>query len=273
MNDDFLYNNRPPVRKAFSDSLYQRLSRQYPDNHIQRKGIEVMINSFIRAFKWKYALLALVVIAALLFTFSEPVRAKTLELIRSIAGFNIEEQGESPIKEIAKGEGSTESADPESTVIEPTVYSVPTFTLPEALKNPPFQFGLPTWIPEGYVLDQNVGIANSKSWVALKWSNSNSSEIQMLVEQEYSGYNLPAGENSSEETMVNGQPALLVRGFWDHQGQWDPKRGITIGWIKDGHFYRLNYDEREPSHNEIKPIEGDMEAIIKELIQMAESIP
>jgi hypothetical protein len=94
----------------------------------------------------------------------------------------------------------------------------------------------------------------------------------MLVEREYTGYNIPAGENSSEEIKINGQPALLVRGFW-HAQQWDPRRGIAIGWSKDGHFYRLTYYEREPSHNEIVPIEGDMEAKIAVLVRMAESVP
>ncbi len=240
-----------------------------------------MKNSFSHIFKWQYALVVLLVTAASVFTFSAPVRAKALELIRIVAGFNVEERNEDPLKNLDEGEipssqaaalissSPTIAAASEPTVMEPTVYSVPTFTLPEALENPPFQFGLPAWVPEGYVLDQNVGV--TKSWVSMDWNNSNKSEIEMLVEQEYTGYNLPAGEGSSEEIKINGQSALLIRGFW-HDGQWDPRRGIMIGWVKEGHFYRLNYYEREPSHNEIKPIEGDMEVIIKELIRMAESV-
>jgi hypothetical protein len=284
MKDDFLYTSRPPVRKAFSDSLYQRLSIQYPDNQFQRKGVKFLKYSVTHLFKWEYALLALMVVAALGVTLSAPVRAKTLELIRTVAGFNVAEQKESPIKEAGENDisatqtviisspGLVETGSATPTAMEPTIYSIPTLMLPKVLKNPPFQFGLPTWVPEGYVLDQNVGIANSKSWVSLVWSNSDLSEIEMLVEREYTGYNIPAGENSSEEIKINGQPALLVRGFW-HEQQWDPKRGIVIGWSKDGHFYRLTYSQREPSHNEIVPIEGDMEAKIAELVRMAESIP
>ncbi len=285
MNDDFLYNNRPPVRKTFSDSLYQRLSNEYPDNQFQRKGVKFMNYSVTHLFKWKYALLTLLVISATVFTFSEPVRAKALELIRVVAGFNMKELKESPLKGLGEQDvvatqaaaeiipGLVVTSAPTPTVIEPTVYSVPTLVLSDALKNPPFQFGLPTWVPEGFELDPIVGIANSKSWVLLNWSNStNSSEIDMLVEKEYFGYNLPTGENSSEEIIINGQPALLVKGTWDPQGQWDPKREIVIGWIKGGHFYRLTYNERLPVSNEIKPIEGDIEVIIRELIRMAESI-
>lgn len=258
MNDDFLYNSRPPVREAFSKSLYQRLSRLEFDNLDQQKEGKMIKNSNKYKLIWKYALLTFLIAAALTLTISEPVRAKAWELIKTIAGINVEEQSESPLKGIEEENVET--------------YTIPTLALPKALENPPFQFGLPTWVPEGYVLDQNVAIADSESWISLVWNNSNLSEIQMLVEREYTGYTIPAGENSSEEININGLPALLVGGAWDAQHQWDSRLGIVIGWEKDGHFYRLTYYERESSHNTIRPIEGDMDIILNELIQMAESI-
>lgn len=256
MRDKFLYKIRPPMREAFSKNLYQRLSRLEFDNLDQQKEGKGMKNLNKRNLTWRYALLTFLVVAALTLTISEPVRAKALELIQTIAGINVEEQSESPLKDIEEENVET--------------YTIPTLALSKALENSPFQFGLPTWVPEGYVLDENV--ANAESWISLVWNNSNLSEIQMLVEREYNGYSIPAGENSSEEIKINGTPALLVRGFWNAQDQWDPTLGIVIGWEKDGHFYRLTYYERESSHNTIKPIEGDMDAIINELIRMAESI-
>ena len=94
----------------------------------------------------------------------------------------------------------------------------------------------------------------------------------MLVERQYTGYNIPAGEDSSREIRIDGQAALLVTGFWDGEHRWDPKRGIMLGWVKNGHFYRLTYSEREPLHNTIKPIEGDLDLIIADLVKMAESV-
>ena len=222
--------------------------------------------------KWQYALLAILIAAGSLITFYEPVRARVLELIKTVAGFNISEQTSSPMDGITASELSATQTSGQLS-ITPTIYTISTLPLPDALQNPPFQFGMPAWVPEGYTLDENVGIANSNDWVSLIWTNSENSEIEMLVEQKYTGYDIPAGENSSEEIQINGQPALLVRGFWNEQHEWDPQRGISIGWEKEDHFYRLTYSEREPVHNEIKPIEGDMEATLKEMIQMAESIP
>ncbi len=194
--------------------------------------------------------------------------------------FNAEERNEDPLKNLDEGEipsSQTTALISGSPTIaaasEPLLWNQPFIPFrplpcPKRLRIRRSVWPA-AWVPEGYVLDQNVGV--TKSWVSMDWNNSNKSEIEMLVEQEYTGYNLPAGEGSSEEIKINGQSALLIRGFW-HDGQWDPGRGIMIGWVKEGHFYRLNYYEREPSHNEIKPIEGDMEVIIKELIRMAESV-
>ncbi|MGV8026836.1 MAG: hypothetical protein AB2L18_09785 [Anaerolineaceae bacterium] len=218
----------------------------------------MMKNSNNHRLTWKYALLTFLIAAVFTLTISEPVRAKAWELIKTIAGINVEEQVESPLKGI------------EEENVE--LYTIPTLALSKALENPPFQFDLPAWVPEGFVLDQNVAIANSENWIMLVWNNSNLSAIQMLVEREYTGYAIPAGENSSEEININGLPALLVRGAWDAQHQWDSRLGIVIGWEEDGHFYRLTYYERESSQNTIKPIEGDMDIILNELIQMAESI-
>ena len=209
---------------------------------------------------WKYGLLTLLIAATLTLTISEPVRARAWELIRTIAGINVEEQSTSPLANIKKED-------------DVEIYTVPSLALPKALENLPFQLGLPTWVPEGYVLDEeNIAIANSGNWVALVWNNPNLSEIQMLVEREYNGYTIPAGEDSSEEINIDGVPALLIYGSWDEQHQWNPRLGITIGWEKDSHLYRLIYYERESAHHAIKPIEGDMDAILSELIQMAESV-
>ena len=235
----------------------------------------------------KFVLPALFILVALAFIFavSGPVRARALEWIRIVAGFTVEERAECPIKAVSAGEfsptrtavassaGAVGTATPSPTIIVPTVYSVPTLSLPEVLKNPPFQFGLPTWVPDGYTLDQTVGVANSKDWVSFGSSNSNLSEIEMLVEQEYSGYTLPAGEGSSEEIEINGKPALLIRGVLGCPRSVELKLRISLDWIENGLYYRLNYFQRGAAHYEVQPIEGDTGPIIQELTRMAESIP
>ena len=284
--DRFLYDSRPPVRQVFADGLYHSLSKRYPDESVNQTEEIPMERSIQRFFTWKYAVLVLCAAAILIATFSEPVRAKALEVIKMIAGFNVEEQSESPFKGLV-GEGEISGTETVSAVLplqaetplptptspEVTVYSIPTVSVIEALNNPPFSFGLPVWVPEGFELDANVGIANSGDWVSLVWEHPDGREIQMLVEREYSGYTLPAGEDSSEEIEINGKPALLVRGFWDAEHQWDPQRQIVIGWMQDERFYRLSYTNRLPSTKSMAPIEGDLEPIIANLVRMAESIP
>lgn len=284
MNDDFLYINRPPVRNAFAQNLYQQLSRLDVDKPNQSRKIGHLKHTNASWSKWKFALplLLITVTMAMIFIISEPVRARTLEWIRIVAGFAVEECNESPLAVVAQGQEyqptTAVATDQTATVtpfpaFEPTIYAVPTLTLSDVLDNPPFQFGFPTWVPVGYTLDQTAGIATSNDWVLFVWNNPDFSEIEMLVEQEYTGYRSPAGENSSEEININGKPALLIRGFWNTQHQWESNRGISLDWEKDGHHYHLNYFEKDANHNEIKPIEGDMESIIQELVKMAESIP
>jgi hypothetical protein len=288
MDDDFLYRIRPPVRKVFADSLRQRLTSRYPDNRTRRKGTSLMNQSLANSLTWKFALVVFLVVLALVFTLSGQVRARALEWIKIVAGFTVEERSESPLKDLEEGIPIPSQTDSQptttgmllqtekatSTEIPPVVvYQVPVISVPEALENPPFPLSLPTWIPEGYTLNEQVAIANSKDWIMLTWSNPKGREIAMLVEREYTGYNIPAGVDSSQEIKINGQPALLIHGNWDSQHQWDPQRGIAIYWIKDGHDYRLIYSEREPVRNVIQPVEGDMEAITAELVHMAESIP
>lgn len=287
MNDDFLYESRPPVRKEFADGLSQRLQTLDINQPMQQKGAIPMIRTGLQGGVWKFALSTLILLTAFAFTLalSEPIRARTLELIREIAGFRVEERSESPIKSLDQNETSpTQAAVIDSVTdpggvstspmkVEPTVYIIPTVPVTDMIKNLPFQFGLPTWVPNGYILDESVGIATSNNWVSLVWNHPNLSEIELLIEREYSGYNIPAGVNSSEEIHINGAPALLIQGFWDADHQWDPKRGISLDWQKEGHHYRLNYTERGTAHNEIIPIKGEMKKIIEELVKMAESVP
>lgn len=252
MNDDFLYTNRPPVRKAFADSLYQGLSSGQYD----RRGIR-------HNFAWQVALPAVLLIAVLVVTFSEPVRAMALGFIRTIAGFTVEERSVSPLDDVD--------------LSEVTIYEVPSLTVSALLENPPFTFGMPDWVPEGFLLETDAAVASSGDWLSLLWKNTNNSqkllEIDLLVEHEYTGYSIPAGEGSSEEITILGQPALLTLGTWDAQNEWDPTRGITIGWMNAELHYRLRYTERLPATLTIAPIEGDVEAIVAVLIRMAESIP
>ena len=95
----------------------------------------------------------------------------------------------------------------------------------------------------------------------------------MLVERTYTGYYLQAGPDNSEEVNVNGQPALLIRGWWDPDHNWDPTRKLELHWQHKERYYRLIYTQRSISRWEIVPISTDIQSVVNDLIRMAESIP
>lgn len=267
MNDEFLYQIRPPLRKEFVDTLRRQLTQRFPQTN-PHKSAPARLGSFKLLKVWKFALLITLVFAAALMTFSEQVRASTLAWIKSIAGFNVEERSESPLSSLEKeSEGETGLAS--ATIVPSPVVQL---SLKEVVANPPFDFGLPTWTPAGYTLGEPA-VSITGNWVMLSWTDEANREITLLVERSYGGYNLPVGEDSSQEITIQGKSALLVRGNWDSQHQWNPKLGIAIYWLRDGHDYRLIYSERETQHNELTVIQADERTITDVLVHMAESIP
>lgn len=249
MDDKFLYQNQPVVRQEFAENLYRRISNQ--------KGT-IMKTSF--SFAWKVAI-AVMFLLGLTLTFSGSARAAVMDWIKNIAGFNVAETRVSPLQNLGENEPVA------TTIVQvtPTVFPVATQSVPETLANMPFAFSLPAYVPEGYKLSDDVGIANSKAWVALRWEKADGSEIQMLVQQEYTGFNIPAGVDSAEEIQVNGQKALLIRGWWDENHVWDKtKKVLQVHWIKEQRYYMLEFWNM--------PTDSDLETLRQTLVKMAESV-
>jgi hypothetical protein len=273
MNDDFFYQIRPPVRSEFSKGLKKRLFSPYSE---RQSNIHNFFEVKLRR-AWQFGFLFVVLITALSFTYSENVRANVDYLIRVIAGFRVEERFISPIFGLGEnasdqlGSGIVETTG-ELNSDSPAVSSIPTQSVTDILKEMPFSFELPEYIPEGFVLNDNAAYANSRDWVMLVWDSENA-EITMVVERNYAGYDLPTGVDSSEQIQIHGQPALLIHGWWDENHVWDSTRRLEIHWEQDGHYYRLNYTQRSLNRWSIEPITGDIAEIEKELTQVAESIP
>ncbi|HBO34058.1 MAG TPA: hypothetical protein DD636_04875 [Anaerolineaceae bacterium] len=262
MNDNFLYTSRPPVRKEFADHLYQHLCETNPERDQQGPG-EWKNRKII---KWNYALISIVIIFLLLFTFSDDVRAFADRIIQNVAGFFVEERTNSPMDEIEQTTPGVGSGAPFSEITE---VFIPAISLEDLVANPPFQFELPSYLPEGFEL-QRDDIAKSGDWVSIVWEKQNA-EIVMLVEQ--SCPVLPVGPDSTEEIVINGNSALLIRGWWGENHVWDPTRGLEIHWNKSNLHYRLIYSQRTIANRTIEPISGDIDQLVKELIQIAESVP
>lgn len=271
MNDQFLYDCRPPVRQEFKESLYGRLDDLSKETYFPMKGLHMTMRHNLAL------IIPVILIASLgiLYSLTGDVRAEVDKVIRNIAGFFVNETAVSPISEdiqaihISASEIPTMEAQKTMT---PYWVDIPAYSVKEVIQNPPFDFSLPAYIPEGFELESDAAIALSKSWVSLGWVGDRNTEIEMLVEREYTGYSLPAGVDSAEEVEVNGQPAMLVRGGWTGDAGWQADYGMEVHWQKGGRYYRLIWHQRSPEHNQISVITTDLATVQKELIRMAESV-
>ena len=245
MNDKFLYKNRPELRNEFRDSLYTRLNKQERENQMFKKHL------------FQYSMAGLLIAVVLLFTISAPVRADVANWIRQIAGFNVSETTESPLANVTE---------------MPAMITVLTPVPVSEIKDAPFSFAMPQYLPSGFVLSQDFAIAQSKQWVLLHWSGNQVYEISMLVEIYDKALVLSTAQNSAVETTVNGQPALLVRGGWTSDSVWNDKKGLELQWLKDGLRYDLQYHRRGEQDKIIPFDDSEISIRLDELMQIAESI-
>ena len=238
MDDKFLYQNRPPVRSGFGENLYARISSPHPRRETQKT---------ILKFALRFAALTLLLFAVL-FTFSQPVRAGVLNWIRQIAGFEIREIDSLP------------TVENDSVHIRPGIRD----SLADILDDLPYTLELPAYIPEGFLFEDKVDLV--KTSVFMRWMNEGGDEILMLVDTDH-GQQYVMGTDAAQEIQVNGQPALLFQGYYDKEHNWDPDlQMINVVQRKDDLIYWLIYNQN--SDNEF-----DDTAFKDELIQMIASIP
>lgn len=271
MNDQFLYDHCPPVRQAFAESLYRQLENRSIVGQLPQKGFHFMVRR-----NFGMGLLVLLLVSfGIIYSSSGIVQAEVDRIIRNIAGFFVEERTESPVDESIQILPVTIDQVP-TMEIQPTFtpfsVEIPVLAASDVIQNPPFDFVLPTYVPQGFELSTDAAVAISKEWVMVDWEDGKQTEIEMLVERSYSGYNLQVGVESVEEINVNGQPALLVRGGWNGNRVWQADYGMEVHWQTDGRYYRLIWRQHITEGNEVTAITGDLESIKNELIRMAESV-
>ncbi len=245
MDDKFLYENRPALNEEFRKSLYVRLNQSRErENLMDKKHI------------LRYVLATLVITLVLVFTISAPVRANVVNWVRQISGFNVAESTESPLAAI--------------TEMQETVTWITPRPITE-ITDAPFAFSMPQFPPEGFILSQNFAVANSKTWVNFEWTKENY-EISMLVEIYNSHLVVPAAKESASQTTVNGQKALLIRGGWTSDSQWNDNRGLELQWLTGDLRYDLRYN-KTGARGEIVPFDdSEVQSRLNELMKMAESI-
>lgn len=236
MNDDFLNGFREPPRPEFARSLYGKLSRE--------RQFAMFIARRAQTMRVVARALAAVVLAFGLTILVLPdVRVALAQFIQNIAGFAYKE---------------TEQVSPpkDGTLVEPDKISLSEV---QALL-PQLTFGVPSWSPAGYVLQEQVNYFGD--FIILNWaSEKTGSYISLLIgfAAKLSSDPLEIGPSGAQEVLIGGAPAVLEQGSWDEAtGTWSSE-GIALRWKRDDTYYFLFTDGKDVNADE--------------LIRMAESIP
>lgn len=237
MNDDFLNGFREPPRPEFAKSLYGKLSRE--------RQFAMFTSRRAQTMRVVARVLAAVVLAfGLTILFLPDVRVALAQFIQSIAGFTYKETEQI-------------SSPKDGTLVEPDKISLSEV---QALL-PQLIFGVPSWSPPGYVLQEQVDYY-WHSIIILNWaSKKTGSQIRLLISSvdNLSSDPLEIGPGGAQEILIGSAPAVLERGGYDEQtGKWSSE-GIALRWKRDDTYYLLFTDS--------KYVNAD------ELIRMAESIP
>jgi hypothetical protein len=228
MDEDFLYQLREQPALEFERKLRQDLAKydrptpKKPSLVAKKKFILILIGS-----------LALLVIS--MATIS-PVKAIVTSLITKIAGLSF----------ITTGEYPGHSA--EDMMIEPQIVS-----LEEAIKIFPYEIHLPSYLPDGYIMDRNVQIyvgtyagpfANT---VHVRWTLGDKGIILKISDQNQGNSEIVAPESVCEEIMLeSNHKAVLIQGGWYVNTQsWNYDLGLRLKWLENNLTYDLMGNDRE----------------------------
>jgi len=125
-----------------------------------------------------------------------------------------------------------------------TVTSTPVASLELARQSVPFDFATPTYLPTGLRSPAEVSVIEAKRpLVKLLWRDGGGGFVQLTANglDHKADAKTVVGPNSSQEILINGQPAVMVRGAWDDTSQtWHYQSEMTtIIWNVTGVQYQL----------------------------------
>lgn len=204
-------------------SVQTRLSRRQPRKFLPRLTYNARMKLLPRA---AGALLALAAVILL----TPATQAELMKLLDTIGGITFQVTDEYP-----GGDGPV--------TIIPTQY----ISLDEALEKYPFD--LPTWTPEGFTLNQEVGLTfwpkpEESISIFLNWEQNGVNQLFLSI---HSNTGEIVGPDSIETLDIEGREAALLRGGWNYNTKaWDPnlpgtsRPGMTILWAQEDLAYRLS---------------------------------
>jgi hypothetical protein len=238
MNDDFLKNYAKRPNPQFAEDLYRRIERRERTSSIMRK--------------FALSLAALMIVFSAVFAASPAVRAATIEFLQDVGGLTFIVSDNPPVV-------ATEE------VVPPTFDDV---SLAEAKTRFAGPISLPEYVPEAFELQPQVRLTHiyelpGHSFARLSWRHleivaKNEIETFIVLEIDYApnvdqqpGYYV--GQGGVEEVDVNGTPAALIRGLWDHErGEYVDTSVILLVWQYDADTtYTLSANSSMVSETEL----------------------
>ncbi len=175
--------------------------------------------------RWAWGLAAVALLFAVLLSTSPSLRAAIADLDVMIGSIRLSVADRSP-----------DSSD--ATIVEPEVMS-----LEAAREVVPFAFGIPTGIPDGLVMDEQVRVSDlgGGPFVEMQWARPGGGGFFFMVCQDPSSSSWLVGLDSYREIEIGGEPAVIVTGGWDAGSRdWAWSEHTTLIWTVDSVQYRLS---------------------------------
>jgi hypothetical protein len=228
MNDDFIYEVLPEVRREFAQSLYAKIS--VDTNRRSQTG-----RNPIRVFPRKLQVALLILGVLLLVAWSQ------LRLwIRYVPIGNLWLVEFSLTQSAAAGQ---------STVNIPTPGQLPTEIIDgeTVILLPGFQYLSPGWVPAGFSPIQVPVSSYSYEESIGMWSNQAQETIRLFVVPAVGGAHPYAPSGMYKEVHVKGRPAVLVYGRFapnppdnpQLERKWDRSLGLQLSWNIEESVYTL----------------------------------
>lgn len=175
--------------------------------------------------RWAWAVAAAVVLLMVLVAASPSLRAAIVSLQETIGNVYLTITDRSP-----------DTSD--ATIVEPELMS-----LQAARTSVPFDFGIPQQAPDGWIMDEQVRVNDlgGGPFVEIEWTNPGHGNISLSAREDNGSASRLVGPDSFREVEVSGQPAVLLKGAWDHDSrEWMWLEVTTLIWKVDGVEYSLS---------------------------------
>ncbi len=117
-------------------------------------------------------------------------------------------------------------------------------SLGEALAAVPFDFAMPTYVPDGFTTSGQAKVWTSydgKEIVIIEWRDAKGHFFALDAREYYEGAHFTVGPDSSKTILINGQEAIVVSGGWNAScDTWNDQAGTTaLIWEANGVLYKL----------------------------------